>query len=365
MKLQALPPRRFSHGLFHIPFAVAVSFTVLTASTALVYGLPLRDPDGFLGPSYVRLPLILMAMIFVDVVPRTLLERPPMRNAHHLVAAEFRRRWPVERLVTTSVGLLTFYLAYVSYRNMKSFLPFVRDRVVDPLLQESDRWLTGGVHPGDALQQILGTGVSAHVLSAVYLSYLIFVPLSVAAALVWSRQLSQGAWYVSALAFNWILGAASYYVLPSLGPIFVEPAHFTDLPDTAVTNLGESLYRNRVRVLSDPYATESVHGIAAFVSLHVSVTFTAALVAHLIRLPVVLRAMLWIYVLLTALATVYFGWHYLVDVVAGVALGAFATWLAARATQPTNRRSTLLEDEGLRIRGPLVSRGTPAQERAT
>lgn len=128
--------------------------------------------------------------------------------------------------------------------------------------------------------------------------------------------------------------AASYYVLPSLGRIYIEPQHFTDLPDTAVTGLQESLYRNRVRVLEDPHATQSVHGIAAFASLHVSVVVTAALVAHLVRLPVVLRTALWTYALLTALATVYFGWHYLVDVLAGAVLGALATWLAARAIRP-------------------------------
>lgn len=334
MMLKPSTPASVPSGLFRFPFAVAASFTVLTIGTAVGFGLPLRDPDGFLGPSYVRLPAILALMVLADVAPRTLLRRPSVRTMHRVAATEFHRRWPVSRLVVTAMGLLTFYLAYVSYRNMKSFLPFVRDRVADPLLQTSDRWLTGGHHPGDVLQQILGTGVSAHVLSSVYVSYLIFVPMSVAAALVWSRQLSQGAWYVAALSFNWILGAASYYAIPSLGPIFVERTHFTDLPRTAVTDLGESLYRSRVRVLADPHATQSVHGIAAFASLHVSVVFTAALVAHLIRLPVVLRAILWTYLLLTALATVYFGWHYLVDVIAGFALGALATWLAWQATRP-------------------------------
>ncbi|MBG6226231.1 membrane-associated phospholipid phosphatase [Arthrobacter sp. CAN_A2] len=321
------------YTLFRISFAVAAAFAVLTALVAVAFGLPLRDPGGFLGPSYVRLPLLLAALILVDMIPSMLRSRPARGNVLGAAAVELRRRWPVPRLVATSVGLLTFYLAYVSYRNMKSFLPFVRDRVTDPLLQASDRWLAGGDQPGDVLQQLLGTGASAHVLSAVYVSYLIFVPVSVAAALVWSRQLSHGAWYVTALSFNWILGALSYYALPSLGPIYIEPKHFADLPDTAVTALQESLYRNRVRVLADPHATHSVHGIAAFASLHVSVVFTAAVMAHLLRLPRVVTAALWAYVLLTALATVYFGWHYVVDVAAGAIIGGLAIWLAARATR--------------------------------
>ncbi|MHA7281462.1 phosphatase PAP2 family protein [Arthrobacter sp. TMS2-4] len=318
---------------FRLPFVVAVSFAVLTAFVAMVFDLPLRDPDGFLGPSYVRLPLLLAALILVDMIPSMLRRRATQGSILQAAVLEFRRRWPAPRLVATSVGLLTFYLAYVSYRNMKSFLPFVRDRVTDPLLQASDRWLLGGDHPGDVLQQILGTGASAHVLSAVYVSYLVFVPVSVAAALVWSRRLSHGAWYVTALSFNWILGALSYYALPSLGPIYVEPRHFTDLPDTAVTALQESLYRNRMRVLTDPHATQSVHGIAAFASLHVSVVFTAAVMAHLLRLPRVIRSALWVYAFLTALATVYFGWHYVVDVAAGAVLGGLAIWLAALATR--------------------------------
>lgn len=76
-----------------------------------------------------------------------------------------------------------------------------------------------------------------------------------------------------------------------------------------------------------------MHGIAAFASLHVSVVFTAAVMAHLLRLPRVIRAALWAYLLLTALATVYFGWHYVVDVAAGAAVGALAIRFAARATR--------------------------------
>ena len=98
-----------------------------------------------------------------------------------------------------------------------------------------------------------------------------------------------------------------------------------------MSDLQDTLYENRAEVLTNPFATENVHGIAAFASLHVSIVFTAALVAHLTRLPKTVRWIMWIYTALTMLATVYFGWHYVLDVIAGFALGGLSVWLASKA----------------------------------
>ncbi len=309
---------------------------------AVVAGLPIRDPEGFLGPSYVRLPLIVLIFVIVDVVPRVALKRPAPAKIYGTLLRVLRERWSGRRVAVTAAGLAVFYLSYVTYRNLKSFLPFLQERREDILLLDIDRWLVGGLYPGDILQGFLGTGISATVLSAVYMFYMLFVPLSLAAALIWFDDLSLGAWYVTALSFNWLLGALSYYLLPSLGPIYVHPGTFSDLPDTAVTGLQEGLWRNRIEVLADPHATNDVHGIAAFASLHVSVVFTAALVAQLARLNRPLRWSLWAFVALTSLATVYFGWHYVVDVPAGLAIGALSIWLAALAVKRTKPAGSLV-----------------------
>jgi CDP-diacylglycerol--glycerol-3-phosphate 3-phosphatidyltransferase len=60
--------------------------------------------------------------------------------------------------------------------------------------------------------------------------------------------------------------------------------------------------------------------------------FSAALVAHALRVPRALRVALWAFLALTLLSTVYFGWHFVVDDVAGLALGAASVWLAAALT---------------------------------
>jgi hypothetical protein len=73
------------------------------------------------------------------------------------------------------------------------------------------------------LHGLLGTGVANEVLSFVYVIYLAFVPISLAAALVWFGDIRNGLWYAMALCLNWVLGAISYYTIPSCSPTSPPP----------------------------------------------------------------------------------------------------------------------------------------------
>lgn len=329
------PSRRRPYGL---AIALAVSSVVLAVVVALVLDLPIRDPDGVAGPAYVRLPLIVFVFFVADVVPRALHRARGIRGAGTALSDVIRERWTARRTVLVAVGMASFYATYVAYRNLKSALPFVRDRLYDAALLDLDRALFLGNDPSTVLHTVLGTGVSAHVLSFVYLLFLAFVPLSLGAALVWARNVRTGAYYATALCLNWLLGTASYYLLPSLGPVFVRPRLFAGLPETGVSALQESLLEARLEVLGDPIGASAIQGIAGFASLHVSIVFTGALVVHKLGLHRVLRWSMWLFLVLTVLATVYFGWHYLVDDVAGLAIGAGAVWLAGHATGYTRAR---------------------------
>ena len=88
------------------------------------------------------------------------------------------------------LGIVCFYVVYVSYRNLKSFLPFVRDTMYDRELHMLDRALLFGHDPAHVLHGLLGEGFMAWPLSYVYLWFLPLVPLAVTAWLVWSRNLS-------------------------------------------------------------------------------------------------------------------------------------------------------------------------------
>ncbi len=319
-------------GPYRLAVGVALVTATVAALTAWFLDLPLRDPDGFLGPTYVRLPVIVGLMLAIDVLPRSVLRARSLTGVGRETVRVARERWPWHRLGPALVGLAAFYVTYVSYRNLKHHLPLLRPDHVDEELRELDRALTGGVDAAELLHDVLGTWASAHVLSWVYLAFLMFVPISLSFALVANGRSREGAWYVTALCLNWAIGTASYYMLPSMGPVYAEPAIFVDLPETGTSLLQNRLLVSRAYVLWDPHATERVQSIAAFASLHVSIVFTAALIAQLVLKSVVARALLWVFFMLTVISTIYFGWHYIVDDFAGLAIGGAAVALAAWGT---------------------------------
>jgi hypothetical protein len=328
--------------LYGLAVALAVGSSVLAVLVATSLDLRLRDPDGVAGPAWVRLPLIVFAFFVADVVPRAFFRnRSEGRGLRSALDDVVRERWDRRRTVLVFVGLASFYATYVSYRNLKGALPFARDVLHDDALLELDRAMFFGFDPGPALHDLLGTGVSAVVLSAVYLAFLAFVPLSLGAALVWARSTRTGAFYVTALSLNWLMGTATYYLVPSLGPVFAQPELYVDLPETGVSALQRSLLENRVEVLADPAVAGAIQGIAGFASLHVSIVLTGALVAHRLGLHRVIRVVMWVFFVLTVLSTIYFGWHYVVDDVAGVAMGFASVWIAWRATGGTSLQAAV------------------------
>jgi membrane-associated phospholipid phosphatase len=301
------------------------------ASQAL--GLPLRDPEGFLGPAWIRLPALVLGAFLADVVPRSLWRS---RGRLSGFRAEARRivaeHWTRERIALVVIGLTSFYITYVGYRNLKNFLPFIREGTQDPLLKAFDEALMFGHDPAILLHTVLGEGIAAHVLSFIYLAYLPLVPISVVAWCVWSRNISFGYWFATAQVLGWALGTASYYAIPSLGPAFYYVWLYSGLEHTGVTQLQDSLFYGRSEVRFDPFGAEGVQSVAGFASLHVAIALVAALVAHYTVRSAWIRWSLWVFFVLTVIATIYFGWHYIADDIAGAAIAIVAVYLGGLAT---------------------------------
>jgi PAP2 superfamily len=320
--------------------SIAVSMGILAVLGAVLFDAKLVDPDGFIGPSYLRLPTVLALGFGIDLLPRTLwVSRLVPARMPEVFRERLRTHWTRERVVLVVSGILCFYITYVSYRNLKSQLPFIEGRPhkFDRELYTLDKTLFLGHEPGVVLHQLLGDGLSAEFLSYVYLWFLPLVPLALAVWLVWSRNLGFGYWFAASQCIAWTLGTISYYALPTLGPGFYHPWLYQTIDDTNAGHLMDSLADSRVWAVNTTAeslraSTSTLSGVAGFASLHVAITLLVALMIQYTTRLRWLKIVFWVNCCCTGVATIYFGWHYVADDVAGVAIALVSFYVGGWAS---------------------------------
>jgi hypothetical protein len=312
---------------------LAIGMAAWAIIEAAVLGKSLVDPEGsFLGPSYIRLPILLLGALLLDLLPLTLWYswRQP-KAIPSIVRNRLRTHWNRERITLVVLGIVCFYVVYVTYRNIKSFLPFVIHTKYDRELHLLDHALLFGHDPATLLHTMLGTGIAAHVLSYVYLWFLPMVPLVVTAWVVWVRNLSYGYWFVTSQCLAWVLGTISYYALPTLGPGFEYVALYQELAPTPSKQLMDSLDFTRAEVMAGSVGG-AVQSVAGFASLHCGITLLVALMVQYTIRNKWLRIAVWVNFSLTVVATIYFGWHYIADDVAGILIALISFYVGGIAS---------------------------------
>lgn len=341
---------------------LALGMGVTAIIVSITSGHHLIDPDGsFLGPSWFRLPLLLGAAILVDLLPRTLwLSRGRPTAMPGLFTDRLRTHWSRERLTLVAIGVIGFYIVYVSYRNLKSTLPFLIHTKYDRELHLIDHAVLFGHDPGVVMQNLFGTGFMAFFFSYIYMWFLPLVPIAVTVWIVWSRNLAYGYWFVGSQCVAWTLGTISYYALPTLGPGLAYAAIYHDEPLTPAGQLMNSVVSGRQKVLFD-HVFDSVQDVAGFASLHVGITLLTALMVQYTVSNRYIRIFFWVNCGLTSLATVYFGWHYLSDDVAGVFIALASFYVGGLAAGQQFKRKGVrkldVESEVIRARERKVAAG--------
>ncbi len=87
--------------------------------------------------------------------------------------------------------------------------------------------------------------------------------------------------------------------------------------NTPTTQLMDALANGRHVVLWSG-STDSVQSVAGFASLHVAITLLVALMVQYTVAIRWLKIVFWVNFGVTVVATLYFGWHYIADDIAGV-----------------------------------------------
>ena len=311
--------------------ATAIAIGVWAIITAVAIGRPLIDPEGsFLGPSWLRLPLLCFGALFLDLVPRAIwLSRGRVTEMPGIVRDRWRTHWTKDRIVLVVLGIVCFYVIYVTYRNLKSFLPLVSDRMYDRELHMLDRMLFFGHEPSVIIHNIFGTEISAWALSFIYLLFIPGVAILVTVWLVWANNISHGWWFVTSQGLAWTLGTISYYALPTLGPGLEYAYLYTGLAHTNTTDLMSSLVNARHGVL---WGDGQAQTVAGFASLHTAISLLWALMVQFTVRNRLVKVVFWVNFALVLVATLYFGWHYIADDIAGIMIALVSFYLGGVAS---------------------------------
>jgi hypothetical protein len=309
-------------------WVVVAAFVAVTVWRSVDVGIPLRDPGGEILRSRVAITVgTFVVLALLDAVRRT----PRGRRRSRDVLTILRRRWPGRRLALAAGGLLAYHLVYFSYHNLKSWDVLNAPR--DDLLTRVDRALFLGHSPAVLLHSLLGEHAAAYVLVFVYESFPTLVSISFVAAVVLCDRLRDGYVFLASMIWVWILGVGTYYLIPSLGPFANVPQDFAGLPRTIVTDTQATYLAQRAHLLADPTAHDAFAQVSAFASLHVGVTTVIVLMLAYYRRRRA-AAVMTAYLGLTVVATIYLGWHFAVDDIAGLAIGLAAVVLGRLTIYP-------------------------------
>jgi hypothetical protein len=305
-------------------WSLVLAFLCVGVVRSLELGIPFRDPGGQYFAGRLGLSVAMFGgFVLVDAVLRAW----PAYDLSSIMRV-VRDRWDRGRLAAAGAALLAYDVTYFTYHNLKSWDVFNAPR--DAMLERWDRWLFGGHSPAVVLHDLLGTGLTAKVLMLWYSSFALLALLAFPAAIALSRRTRDALVGIASLCWVWILGTATYYLIPSLGPFHVAPHDFASLPGLEAQHTQAQYLAERAHLLAHPGAHDAFAQVSAFASLHVGGTATILGLAwwHRMRRTTVA---LGVYLAVTMVATVYLGWHFFVDLPAGLAIAALA-WLLGPLT---------------------------------
>lgn len=236
-----------------------------------------------------------------------------------------------QKLIFALAGLTLAVLQLTILTWIKATLPLVQDYWADPMLAEFDRLILGT----DAFRiaQLLPVGPYIDRLYNMWFPWLAVV-FTINLFREPSKEKSQAA--LSFFLTFALVGVIGMFLMPSGGPIFYERLgygnDFADLNVPALSALGSDyLWAKR-----NGFVAEAASGISAMPSMHVAMAMWTFLTLRSVGRRAGYAGAA--YASMMVFGSVYLGWHYLSDGIAG-ALGAVACWHLAKV--PNRERATI------------------------
>jgi hypothetical protein len=311
------PPRHIIRKVkpyfFEIFVLVNLAVVVLFGYRSLpIVGEPLRIVGGLLISMIVQTLLGVVVRSVVALVRRE-------RGYFRIVASG---KWLVDTLRLIIGSALVIFV----YGWIKLVVPLYHPTLFDQRLWDLDQTLFFGVSPAVFFLDLFGQPQLLRMVDWSYANIFLASTLLAGAYFLSAPSRRIRVAFANGYAVLWISGAWLYLLVPSLGPAYRFPeiwmVHGQSL---RVTQMFQALlmrnYQNVIRAASgEPAgAIRIVFGIGAFPSLHVA--FQTYVFLWMRRLWTAGEVVFGVFVLLIFLGSMITGWHYMVDGLAGLALG--------------------------------------------
>jgi membrane-associated phospholipid phosphatase len=217
--------------------------------------------------------------------------------------------------------------ALTVYTNIKVRLPLLADRLYDEAFLAADRWMFGQHMHEYLVEWVASSLVVTGVLDILYVNnHLFFVFL---VFILWAYEKAR---LLRILLFSYsisyILGIIISVQFPSYGLFYFVPENYAFLDHLTSGSYQAGLLQDfeqnrRFFESTGLVRTEPYNGITAFPSLHVAHMVIVTLVGW--KFSRRLGIFCVCFSLVGTLSTIALGWHYVMDGLAGCALGVFTT----------------------------------------
>lgn len=316
--------RRF-FGLYPAE-AIVLSFAVLALALYAIVGTPLRYPADLYTQrvyhSFVFYTIGLLITVFVlrfSEIRRANLE-PGERLALSKTWLRYKHNYLNLGQIVHDLRLLhAVALMFVVYINLKHLIPFLAyDYFDDSLLAWESRLF--GATSTEHLISFFGVG-AAPLLSKMYKLFYNYTAFLII-IMVLQRPSRFAQRFLAAFVLVWLIGILMVFALPTLGPCFSSPEVVSLLPFTEVSEMQSKLWAHKTAMDLDIHSRIPVYLISGFPSLHLAVPIVGSIFLGE-RYPR-LAALSWMFVFITGITTIYFGWHFLLDDIGSLVLALTA-----------------------------------------
>jgi len=242
---------------------------------------------------------------------------------------------PPEHIRTLALAAVILVLGFAAIRNLNYIAALLTaHRLHDAVLRDVDlklyAWLYGGDVQYLALFPLFRSPTVFHFLENAYSA--LFVQL-IALALTFVDDREKVIRILSGVFLCYFSGIVIFFLFPAVGPCIIYPESFADAYRSSITG---TVMQNLAAEYRAAVQGGTVNGLGYFIavpSLHVAI-------ATLCQLIFAARpALFWLFLpvnVMLALSTVALGYHYVVDVPAGVAVGSavYLLWARPRSRTP-------------------------------